>query len=231
MKIGLLTASHKRPNIDKCWCLMADRLRNDYPDLFTPVAVVSLPEDKKVFEEHSVETYLYENQPLGTKHNYLFSKAKGRFTHVLYAGSDDIVNKNYVDEVLKNEDKDIVWGVGIWFYSVSLKQARFWDAPYHHAAGPVKLISSKLLDQVNWVAYKREQFNNLDHKSWDIMNPFIKSQYSFNVKDIGGLQMDIKSEVNYNPYSRFINNGIGVDLNDIYNKLPEIESDYLKSIN
>jgi hypothetical protein len=231
MKIGILTASHKRPKIDKCFCLMVDRLRGSYPDLFTPICVVSLEEDRKVFEEHGFETFLYPNDPLGTKHNFLYSKAKGRFTHILYLGSDDIIDNNYVDELLRNADKDIVWGRGITFYSAQQQKARYWDAPYKWVAGPAKLISSKILDEVDWIACNPICKNDLEHRTWDILLPFIKTKHSFIVQNIGGLFMDIKSEVSMNPYQDFTNNGIEADLDNIYRKLSSKEVEYLKSIN
>jgi len=45
--IGILTVSHKRPKIDKAFCLMIDRIMKDYPGIFLPACAVSLPEEKK----------------------------------------------------------------------------------------------------------------------------------------------------------------------------------------
>jgi hypothetical protein len=230
--IGIVTASHKRPEIDKLWCLSIERIRISFPDIFGVVVVVSEREDKKVFEDHDMEVHITKNEPLGTKHNFLFNRAKEwGFTHLLYLGSDDIVDDNYITELLKHQDKDIVWGRGLTFYSVQQHRARFWDAPYQNAAGPAKLINARVLDAVNWTAYYPENNNNLEHKSYEIMSPFIKTKHIFSVSEVGGLMMDVKGKTSINSYNQFANVGIERSLEYIYSKLSVEEVKYLKSLN
>jgi hypothetical protein len=90
--IGILTVSHNRPKIDKAFCLMIARITKDYPGMFLPICAVSLPEEARTFEEHGIETYLYANNPVSNKHNYILGKLKDRVKHVLHMGSDDIIN-------------------------------------------------------------------------------------------------------------------------------------------
>lgn len=231
MKIGLLTISHKRPKIDKIFCLMVDRLRRDYPDLFVPVCVVSLEEDKKVFEEHDIETYIFPNSPLGAKHNYGLSKLRGRCTHVLHLGSDDVINNRYMDELIKNADKDIVWGTGITFFSSSGKRARYWAESNRGIGGPGKFINAKILDRVDWHIWEDCLERNLDASVNETLKPVIRSKKLFEAKKVGGLLMDIKSEMNLHHYQLFINNGFPVETDAIYSKLSKEEAEYLKSLN
>ena len=229
--IGIVTASHKRPEIDKLWCLSVDRMRLCYPGYFGVIAVVSEEEDRKVFEDHNIEVHTTDNNPLGTKHNFLFAKARGRFTHLLYIGSDDIIDNNYLDELLRHTDKDIVWGQGLTFYEVTSHRARFWDAPYKRVAGPAKLINAKVLDAIDWVAYIPEVNNNMETKSYALMEPFIKSVHTFKVEEVGGLMMDIKGKTNINSFKEFANVGREMSLQYIYDRLSKEEVDYFKTLN
>jgi hypothetical protein len=231
MKIGLLTVSHKRPTIDRCYCLMVERLMVSFPGLFIPVVVVSIEEEKKTFEEFGIETYLYKNNPVGEKHNFILEKLRGRCTHVMHIGSDDIIDNNYAAMMIANSENDIVWGRGISFYSVKKKCARYWDEPYRNVAGPGKLISAGLLDRVNWHIWDDNVDQGLDHTAFKTMEPFIESRFVFNVKNADGLYVDIKSEVNINSYDRFAGCGKELGVDYIFNRISKKESDYLKSLN
>lgn len=231
MKIGLLTISHNRPQIDKCFCLMVERLRNDFPDIFLPLCVVSIEEEKDIFEQYGVETYLFPNNPVGKKHNFGLDKLKGRCSHVFHIGSDDIVDNNYVVNLLKGSDKDITWGQGLVFYSVKFKTARYWEEPFRTIAGPGKLISAKLLNKANWHIWDDDIDKGLDNSAFQTLSPFIESKYVFITKPTKSLFVDIKSEVNINPYRGYANHGREIGLPYIFEKLSQKEVDYLKSLN
>ncbi|HLO59819.1 MAG TPA: hypothetical protein VK179_13810 [Bacteroidales bacterium] len=230
MKIGLLTVAHKRPEVSKAYCLMVDRLMKDYPDIFLPVCAVSLQEDFDIFNSHGIETYIFPNDPVGAKHNFILGKLRDRVTHVLHLGSDDLINNNYVDELIKNAKNDLVWGVGLYFLSLRTGQARFWDMPYRNVAGPAKLISKRVLKAVDWKIWNDRLNKGLDHSCFSILEPHIKSRHIFQITDVNGLMVDIKGSYNINPFETFLRVGKEVDREHIYNKLPAAEVEYLKSI-
>jgi len=231
MKIGIPIISHKRPKIDKCFCLMVDRLMNDYPGLFLPVCVVSLEEDKAVFEEHGIETHLYKNNPVGEKHNYCLSLLKDKCSHVFHIGSDDLVDNNYMNELIKFADKDIVWGRGLVFYSVRRKMARFWEEPFKNFAGPNKLISARLLDKLDWHIWDDDIDKGLDHSSSLKLLSMAESKHIIMIRSIGGLFVDIKGETNINGFEKYINNGREIGIDHLRKRLPANEWEYLKSLN
>jgi hypothetical protein len=231
MKIGLLTVSHHRPHIDKCYCLMVERLMRDYPGLFLPVAVVSEAEEMITFEDSGIETYQYKNNPVGEKHNFILNKLRGRVTHVLHLGSDNIIDNRFIDELLKGADCDIAWGRGIVFYSVRLKVARYWDSPYKVTAGPDKLISAELLDRVDWHIWDDTKDSSLDHSAFATLEPHIKTKYTFMARELGAMLVDIKSDVNINSFNQFCNCGTEIGVNYIYKKISTEESEYLKTLN
>ncbi len=231
MKIGILTVSHKRSRIDKCFCLMFDRLQASYPGLFLCVIAVSIEEEMKVFTDHGIEAYLYKNNPVGEKHNYVLKMLEGRCSHVLHLGSDDIIDNNFMNALIKGAEKDIVWGQGLVFYSVQDKKARFWDQPFRNVAGPAKLMRSELLDRVNWHIWDDAINKGLDHSCFLTMEPLISSKLVFQSNKVGGLLLDIKSEVNINPYHKFAKIGREVGLEYIYKRLSTPEVEYLKSLN
>jgi len=228
--IGILTVSHNRPKIDKAFCLMIARITKDYPGMFLPICAVSLPEEARTFEEHGIETYLYANNPVSNKHNYILGKLKDRVTHVLHIGSDDIINNNYLNELLKYKDNDLVWGVGLYFLSSSKGLVRFWDMPFRQAAGPAKLMSAELMDRCNWHIWEDGLDHALDHSCYRIMEPHIRTKHIFKAIDIDGIMVDIKSDVNINPFETFARIGKPVNIDYLYNRLSEPEVNYLKSL-
>jgi len=210
---------------------MVDRLRNDYPDLFLPVCVVSLKEDKKVFEEHGIETHLYKNNPVGEKHNYGIKQLQGRCSHVLHLGSDNIINNAYVDQIIKYADNDYVWGMGMIFYAAYSMKARYWELSNTNIGGPGKLLSAELLDKVDWHIWDDNLDRNLDGSCYKILDPHIKSKRRFLNKAAGAIIVDIKSEVNIHPFQMFINNGTMLDPEYMYKRLSQVEVEYLQSLN
>ena len=231
MKIGLPIISHNRPQIDKCFCLMVDRLRNDYPDLFIPVAVVSLESDKLTFESHGIETHLYKNNPVGEKHNYCLSLLRDKCTHIFHVGSDDLVDNNYINEVIKYADRDIVWGRGLVFYSIKRKRARFWEEPFRNFAGPNKLVKAEILDQLDWHIWDDNIDRGLDHASSINLFTAVQTKHIIMIREIGGLFVDIKSEININSFDKYINNGREIGIDHLRKRLPANEWEYLQSLN
>jgi len=209
---------------------MIDRINRDYPGLFLPVCVVSVPEEAKLFEDHGVETYVYPNNPVSNKHNFILSKLAGRVSHVLYLGSDDIIDNNYINEMLKHKSKDLVWGIGLYFYEARSARVRFWDMPYRRVAGPAKLMAAKLLDKCDWHIWNDGIDHGLDHSCYRIMEPHIETKHIFRIKDVNGLMVDIKSEMNINPFSNFVRSGIPASAEAIYKRLSEHEVEYLHKL-
>ena len=228
--IGIMTVSHKRPRIDKAYCLMIDRIMKDYPGIFLPVSVVSIPEEAKLFQEHGIETYVYDNNPVSNKHNHILAKLRGRVTNILHLGSDDVIDNNYLDELLAHKDLDLVWGVGLYFLSSVKGIVRFWDMPFRNAAGPAKLMSAGLMDRCDWHIWEDGLNKGLDHSCYRVMEPHIQSKHIFRVQDVNGIMVDIKSDVNINPFERFAGVGKPISIGYLYNKLSLPEVEYLKSL-
>lgn len=226
-----MTVSHNRPRIDKLWCLQIDRIMNDFPGIFLPIAGVSVPDEAETFREHGIETHIYKNNPVGEKHNHVLKKLKGRVTHVLHVGSDNVVCNNFIEEILRHLDKDIVWCLGVYFVLAGTWRARFWDLPYRDAPGPGKLMSAELIARCGWGVWDSTRDNRLDHTSYDIMKPHVKTLHTFKLMDAGALLIDFKSEVNINPYRSFSSVGIPVDVDSIYPRLSQAETDYLRDYN
>jgi hypothetical protein len=229
--IGIMTVSHKRPRIDEVYCLMIQRLMSHYPSLFIPVSVVSIEEEKTVFEKYGIETYIFENSPLGAKHNHAIGKLKGKVTHVLHLGSDNVIDDNYMNELLSHLDVDIVWGKGLVYYSSSNHRARLWEECYKQSPGPGRLMRTEILDKVNWQPWTEGLENGMDGNCYENIKPFIQTIHTFLIKDFKSLLMDVKSEMNMHPYNLFENNGRELNTDYIYSKLSIQESKYLQTLN
>jgi len=192
---------------------------------------VSLEEDKKVFEEHGIETYLYKNEPLGEKNNFAISKLRDRCTHVLHLGSDDVIDNTYVDQIIKYADNDYVWGQGLMFYSVKTKRIRFMEEANRSLGGPGKLIKAELLDKVNWHIWSDTLNAGLDKSCFEILTPYVKTVKRFSIANTKCMLLDIKSDVNINPFHLYMNCGKEIGFQYIVKRISKVESDYLQSLN
>jgi hypothetical protein len=231
-KIGILTSAYKRPHISKAFCLMIDRLLRDYPDLFLPVCIASLEEDRALFEKHHIETYIHQNRPLAGKWNLGLSKFRGRVSHVMVIDSDDIVNNNYINQLLANSDNDLVWCRGVYILCAEKNgfkgSVRFWDAPYKTFGATAMLISGKLLDKTDWKIYKGTEDDMMGYSSHEFLLPHITTEYKFQLRETGSILLDIKSEESINSFKDFIGSGMEVDFNTMLSMVSEKEADYLK---
>jgi hypothetical protein len=232
--IGILTSAYKRPHISKAFCLMIDRLLRNYPGLFIPVSVVSLEEDRVLFEEHNIETYIHQNRPLAGKWNLGLSKLKGRVSHVLLIDSDDIINNNYMDQLLANSGNDLVWCRGVYILCAERNgfkgRVRFWDAPYKDFGTTGVLINGKLLEKTDWKIYEGTEDTQMGYNSHEYLLPHITSEYKFQLRETKSILLDIKSEESINGFKDFINSGVEVDFDTMISMFAKPEVDYLKSL-
>lgn len=232
--IGILTCAYKRPHISKAFCLMIDRLLWDYPGLFIPVCIASLAEDKALFDVYGIETYIHDNRPLAGKWNLGLSKLKDRVTHVMVIDSDDIVNNNYINQLIANADNDLIWCRGVYVLSAernSFKgRCRFWDAPYKTYGTTGILINGTLLDKTDWKIYEGTEDDRMGYNSHNYLLPHITTEYKFQLRETGSILLDIKSEDSLNNFKDYANNGIAIDFNLIASMFSEVEADYLKSL-
>ncbi len=213
---------------------MIDRLLIDYPGLFIPVCITSLEEDRALFEEHNIETYRHQNRPLAGKWNLGLSKLTGRVTHVLIIDSDDLVNNNYIDQLIANSDNDLVWCRGVYILSVERNgfkgKVRFWDAPYKDFGTTGVLINGKLLNKSDWKIYEGAEDDQMGYNSHKFLSPYIASESKFQLRETGSILLDIKSEESMHSFKDYAGSGIEVDLDTILSMFSEPESDYLKSM-
>jgi hypothetical protein len=230
--IGILTSAYKRSHISKAFCLMIDRLLEDYSGLFLPVCIASLQEDRILFEEHGIETYIHQNRPLADKWNLGLSKLKGRVTHVMVIDSDDIVNNNYMDQLMANSDNDLVWCRGVYILCAEKNSfrglVRFWDAPYKTFGATAMLINGKLLDKTDWKIYKGTEDDMMGYNSHNFLLPHINSEYKFQLRETGSILLDIKSEESINRFKDYAGNGTETSFNVIISMFSKPEATYLK---
>jgi hypothetical protein len=235
MKIGISTQVYGRKEINKAFCLMVDRLMNDFPDIFLPVAVYSIPGDEEVFINHGFECYPYKNQPLGEKFNHAIKQLRGRVSHVLYIDSDDLIDNSFVDNLIERSEADIARCMGVYFLSVEAGspfrgKARFLDNTYRNYGATAVLYNARLLERTDWKIYQGFENDKMGYLSAEFMNPFIKTVEIFRLDNTKSILLDIKSRENMNPFSQFFATGIDIDPEDIFKRFSDIEVAYLKSL-
>ena len=232
--IGILTTAYKRPQISKSFCLMIDRIMKDYPGKFLPMCIASLEEDRALFEAHNIETWIHENHPLAGKWNLGLSKLAGRVDHIIVIDSDDIINNNYIDQLLSNTGYDLVWCRGLYILCAEQNgfrgKVRFWDAPYKTFGATGMFINGSLLDKTGWRLYHGNEDNMMGYSSHNFLLPHITSEFKFNLRETSSVLLDIKSEGGIHGFSGYAGNGIGVDFDALVSMFSEREANYLRDL-
>jgi hypothetical protein len=127
-------------------------------------------EDRKVCESAGAEWVQYMNKPLGAKWNAAFQAAKKHDPYaVLFVGSSDWVSDNWIHVMAPYlREYDIVGTAGCHFLHLSGNNLLcFWPGYTHSRKGESigigRMISSKLLDKMQWMPFNSALDASLDY--------------------------------------------------------------------
>lgn len=132
------------------------------------------PEAKELCESLGAEWVHYNNEPLGAKWNAGFKAAqKHNPTGILFVGSSDWVSDEYVSEnKILLDEFDLIGKLGCYFVDIG-KEARlaYWNGytdqrRFGEPIGIGRLISSRILDKMNWHPFDGSLNNSMDWSMW-----------------------------------------------------------------
>ena len=118
MKIGILTLSHKRPEVLEMWCASMIRLREKIKFLY-PV-VVGDREHQAICRKYGITHLAHKNKPVTDKWNRgLRYFASSPVDYVMIVGSDDIVSTELMQNIVSEAKKgtEVIGVRKIYFYA------------------------------------------------------------------------------------------------------------------
>lgn len=215
IKLCLFTATYSRFEL-------TDYVLNYYKDIKSKLSdvcdlhLVCVGSDgkigKEIAEKNGFEYLEHPNEPLSQKHNFgILACKKHNPDGIIHVGSDDILSieffKYYIDCLNNNIDfcgiKDI--------YFLTKDKLGYWsgyksDTPrYNEPVGPGKLYSKRLMDLLNWRPWGDIEINRtLDRVVTNNLKKHTYNSKLIKCSDVGGLLMDIKTNVNITDINDFI---------------------------
>jgi glycosyltransferase involved in cell wall biosynthesis len=138
--------------------------------VYKVICVGHLPEDRSVCEEAGAEWVQHRNKPLGDKWNKAFEAArKYQPDACLFVGSSDWLSDNWLSVIMPMmNDFDIVGTPGCHFLHLSKENLLCYWPGYKgqregESIGIGRLISSKLLDKMQWQPFGSLLDRSMDH--------------------------------------------------------------------
>lgn len=204
MKITIVTGVWQRPNVFE---MFAKGIKNLGVDLRVIVAGSEGKRSEEMVLAHGFEYIEINNKPLGRKMNATTLAAKGS-DYVVCMGSDDVLSPELFQHYLKYMSKgyDFIGLSDFYFYDTKTKRAMYWggytDKRKGMTVGAGRVISSRLMNSMNWTPWNNEADKSLD----SIMNNQIKGkQKVLRLKDLNVLAVDIKSSTNITKFKQWEN--------------------------
>jgi len=167
------------------------------------VAAVSDPLDRDLALSFGVRVVEHPNQPLGKKFNAALGAVQDtRNEWVMVMGSDDL----FCERVANALGDKIVTGqsVGLedlYFHDLQRDRTRYYPGYQNKArkgepVGPGTLHPRELLEVVDWKLWDDTKHKGMDHSRFKVLRDLEVMPPLLNVRDLGGVAIDIKSGVN-----------------------------------
>jgi hypothetical protein len=228
---GIITISHKRPDVLRLWCASIRRLRKDC-GYFPVVVIGDEPHGDVVDEDIFFEPM--PNNPIEAKWNR--AMAIMNFTwnvdYVMISGSDDIISTPLLKDFIRlmDDDYDMISINKVWFYSANgLYKGRARGIGQSYPFGVCKTIHRRVIEQA-MPLWKMERGYSMDADCTKSIKPYVKTTATAE-----GIVFDIKTGENMNKYPMVIRKATSekswpfeVDSNLIWSILGEEE--ILKSL-
>lgn len=223
-KINLLIylAVWRRPEITELCFMGIERMKKHSAYNIKTLAVISEPEMIQLCNKYDIEWTMQDNYPLGRKKNTGLQKARGiQFDYLMEIGSDDLITNELLTQYLDYYGKYEFFGITDAAYIESESGAckRLISEKSTYGAG--RIISRRLLDQMNWTLWSDSLNRGLDNNS--LLNIESKTKIKYHKvkhQDVPGV-IDVKSSENLWKFNYFL--GEDYDLLEIYKRLSEKE--------
>jgi hypothetical protein len=238
INLCLFTVTYKRPELTEYVFNYYENIKRELSNICN-IHLICVGSDGKSGEllahKYGFEYIEYPNEPVSQKHNKgALECKKYNPDGVIYFGSDDIISVNIIKhhiECLKN-NIDFCGVSDVYF--LTKDKLGYWggyksdSGRYGEPVGPGKLYSNRLMTLLGWKPWGDIELNRtLDRV---VTNNLKKHTYSSKIikcSDVGGLLIDIKTNVNITDINDFVyDKEYGVDyinnLNIDYHKIKHI---------
>lgn len=215
LKIAVVTAVWKRPEIFELFAEGMKNIIRDCPDISFTVIVAGSEWDKskKMVENHGFEYIEIPNEPLAAKVNSTTYYCRNLDIHyVICLGSDDLMSVDLIREYEKHMRLgiDFIGVTDFYFYDTLSRQTSYWGGYREpnrkgHTAGACRALSSRLLQLWDWMPWENKDSLVLDKSMQDKLRATPHTIETFSMKSRGCVAMDIKSETNMTPFKLWDN--------------------------
>jgi len=214
MKLAIITGIWGRPEVFRLFARGIKKLIKESDLEITCIVAGS----QGIISKQSVPKEFYyaevPNQPLGHKMNVTSLIAQAFHPdYVLCVGSDDIITPEClkVYHQIMQRGVDYICMNDLYFYDIVSGKALYW-AGYNqrtnrgHAVGTGRMLSKKLMDQLEWRPWCRTGFDHvLDTGMHTKLSRLKFCSEMFSCKEHGVMAVDVKSKVNMTPFMRWDN--------------------------
>lgn len=197
MRIGIIAPNNGRPHILRLYLACLQRLRIDLgTDI--PAVVVSGREDKNICVQYNTYHIEAPNNPVSNKFNLGMSFMQDKADAVMIMGSDDLISTDTFKRLVAEVEKgyDLVGVDQVYFFAtdgINKGKMVLLERP-DRMLGVAKIISSRVLDKVNWQPWVKERNWGLDGIAQEAIRPFVST-----IKLVKGAEVyDLKSKENLN---------------------------------
>ena len=225
--IAFVTCNYKRPEILQIYCEGVDRLRSQ-----TNVKIISIiiGDENDITPQYDCIHKVYSNDFLTTRFNVGCGIAKEyNPDYVMIMGSDDIFSIEILNHMTEHDGVDFMAIRDIYLFNLDKDTKSELVYLKTNMIGCCRMLSNTLLNSVGWVVCARERRWGIDQIILQRINPYIKSEYIFTARDIGGICVDIKNESSMNKFSKW--KGLEkCDPNILFNFISQAEKDLINNI-
>lgn len=215
MKIAIITAVWKRPEIFNLFAAGVQKLIKDFPHVSIECFVAGSEGEasKQMVTQHPNFYYVeVPNDPLAEKHNASLRLAlTHKPNYVICLGSDDVISpalfQVYLDEIERG--MEVVLFKDFYFYDLVSGRASYWGGYTDYRAGRCigagAMIHSRLLDIWMWKIWRPNHNKILDNSLHDRIQATPCKQIVLSLKEKGVYAVDLKSHINMTPFELWPN--------------------------
>jgi hypothetical protein len=227
MTITLITSSYRRPDILRLYLEGIERLKDQCSVKFN--SVISGDNADIIKSYGSIHVPCADHTPLTTRFNLSCAVAKETNPDwIVIMGSDDLMNKQTIDYVLTNSDKDYINPRVIYFYCVSndYKGEMIYILTSH--IGCCRFIRRDLIEKMGWVLCPDKDYGLDQHISRHI-EKYQVNPHLFTGRNYGAICIDVKDSESKNGFHKW-KRSTRVDPNPVLEFLSDKEKQILNKI-
>jgi hypothetical protein len=194
--IGCVTCNFGRLPILKIFCAGINRLR-EQTNLPIPTICVGDADGKELCEAYGIEHIEHKNKPLTGKFNTAVYALKNRVDYCMILGSDNVISTETFLRIQEEADKgtDLIGLDSVYFYAMDdVYSGKLLHFRHTKVLGVGRTVAARVLDNLHWRPFTREQDRAIDTVMLDAVRPFVRTSKLLS----DGFVFDLKTSHNLN---------------------------------